>query len=80
VFLGRDFGHTRNYSEEIAARIDAEIEKIISDAYHQTKEKLTVHMDQLHTIAKYLMENEKMDGEVFKELMEGTVTSENTEE
>ena len=80
VFLGRDFGHTRNYSEEIAARIDAEIEKIISDAYQQTKEKLTVHMDQLHTIAKYLMENEKMDGEVFKELMEGTVTSENTEE
>jgi len=71
IFLGRDFGHTRNYSEEIAARIDKEIEKIIMDAYAKTREKLTRHMDKLEEVAAYLLEHENMDGETFKALMEG---------
>ncbi len=74
IFLGRDFGHTRNYSEEIAARIDKEIEKIITDAYAKTREKLTRHLDKLEEVATYLLEHEKMDGDAFKLLMEGNAT------
>ncbi len=73
IFLGRDFGHTRNYSEEIAARIDKEIEKIITDAYAKTREKLTRHLDKLEKVAAYLLEHEKMDGDAFKALMEDTL-------
>ena len=71
IFLGRDFGHTRNYSEETAAKIDAEMDDIINGAYKQTQQKLTEHMDQLHTVAEYLIKNEKIDGEKFVELMKG---------
>ena len=71
IFLGRDFGHTRNYSEEVAARIDAEIEKIITDAYEFTRQKLTEHSDKLREVAQYLIENEKMDGEAFEAMMSG---------
>ena len=79
IFLGRDFGHTRNYSEEIAARIDAEVENIINTAYAKTKEKLTVHIEKLHQVAEFLMENEKMDGEQFKAMMENAHTEEQSE-
>lgn len=71
VFLGRDFGHTRNYSEEIAALIDEEISKIITDAYKRTTQKLTEAREKLHLIAEYLIENEKMSGDQFVAAMEG---------
>ncbi len=70
VFLGRDFGHTRNYSEEIAAKIDAEIASIIRTCYGKTKDILSRHMDKLQVVAKFLLENEKMSGEEFKAIME----------
>lgn len=54
VFLGRDFGHTRNYSEEVAAEIDKEINRIITNGYVETEKKLTEHMDKLHAVAQYL--------------------------
>lgn len=72
IFLGRDFGHTRNYSEEVAAKIDEEIEAIIMNGYRETERKLKEHIDKLHAIAQYLFENEKMDGETFRKMMEGT--------
>lgn len=71
VFLGRDFGHTRNYSEEVAAQIDEEINAIITACYQETTRKLTEHMDKLHAVAQYLFHNEKLDGEQFAALMEG---------
>ena len=71
VFLGRDFGHTRNYSEEVASRIDTEITNIINNAYAATKDKLSTHMDKLEAVANYLIEHEKMDGDTFKEMMDG---------
>lgn len=71
VFLGRDFGHTRNYSEEVAAQIDEEIRGIIENGYNETSRKLTEHMDKLHAVAGYLFEHEKIDGEQFAALMEG---------
>ncbi len=71
VFLGRDFGHTRNYSEEVAAEIDKEINRIITNGYVETEKKLTEHMDKLHAVAQYLFHHEKLDGEQFKAIMEG---------
>lgn len=71
VFLGRDFGHTRNYSEEVAAEIDEEINAIITGCYANTREILSSHIDKLHAVAQYLFQNEKLDGEQFKALMEG---------
>ena len=71
VFLGRDFGHTRNYSEEVAAEIDEEINAIITGCYDKTREILSSHIDKLHAVAQYLFQNEKLDGEQFKALMEG---------
>ncbi len=70
VFLGRDFGHTRNYSEEIAAKIDEEINGIIHRGYKKTEEILKAHMDKLHEVAAYLIANEKMDGDVFTRMMQ----------
>ncbi len=71
IFLGRDFGHTRNYSEEVAAKIDEEIQSIITSAYAETERKLTEHMDKLHTVAQYLFHHEKLDGDQFDKLMKG---------
>ena len=72
VFIGRDMGHTKNYSEETAAKIDAEIHRIIADAYRKTEEILNAHMPKLHEVAAYLMKHEKMSGEVFDQIMDGT--------
>ncbi len=71
VFLGRDFGHTRNYSEQIAAQIDTEINRIVTDAYKKTTECLAKDEHKLHLISQYLIENEKMDGAQFRAAMEG---------
>lgn len=71
VFLGRDYSHMRNYSEETAAEIDEEINVIIKNAYDRTKNILTEHIDRLHSVAKALIEREKIDGDEFKALMNG---------
>lgn len=71
VFLGRDFGHTRNYSEQIAAEIDSEINRIVTAAYKRTTACLSENEEKLHLIAGYLIEHEKMDGTQFKAAMEG---------
>ena len=69
VYLGRDYGQERNYSENVAAEIDAEVREIIDTAYEKTKDILSAHMEQLDLVAKYLIVNEKVDGDVFKKLM-----------
>ncbi len=69
IFLGRDFGHTRNYSEEVAAQIDVEIKGIISDCYSQTERKISENIEKLHAVAQFLFSNEKMDGDQFKGIM-----------
>ena len=71
VFLGRDFSSSRNYSEAIAAEIDSQIKRIITDAYKRCEEILRANMDQLETVSEYLIKHEKVDGEVFKLLMSG---------
>ncbi len=69
-FLGRDMGHIRNYSEETASKIDAEVKRMIDNAYQQTADILNLHMDQLHQVAQYLFRHEKMSGEDFAQMME----------
>ena len=70
VFIGRDMGHIKNYSEKTAAEIDAEIRRLVEDGYHKTESILKEHMDKLHEVAKFLFVNEKMSGEEFLEVME----------
>ena len=72
TFLGRDFSQNRNYSESVAAEIDAEIRHIIDSSYIKTEKILTDNLDKLHTLAKKLLTEEKVSGEDFKALMEGT--------
>ena len=69
VFLGKDYNHMRNYSENIAAVIDEEVERIIGDAYKRTEKILTEHIDQLHVVAEALIKLEKIDKEQFESLM-----------
>lgn len=71
VFLGRDFGSTKNYSEQVAAEIDAEIRAYVEAGYAKAEEILTTHIDQLHAVAQYLIEHEKIDGSDFEKLMKG---------
>ncbi|MBQ0014278.1 MAG: ATP-dependent zinc metalloprotease FtsH [Oscillospiraceae bacterium] len=69
VFIGRDYGHIKNYSEATASIIDEEIESIVNDAYARADEILRLHIDKLHLLAKYLMAYEKIDGILFEQLM-----------
>ncbi|MCI8442334.1 MAG: ATP-dependent zinc metalloprotease FtsH [Provencibacterium sp.] len=71
VFLGRDFNHTRNYSENVAAAIDEEIRRIVDNGYEKAEKILTEHMDQLERVANFLFEYEKVDAEGFERLMKG---------
>lgn len=79
VFLGRDYGHAKDYSEAFAQEIDEEISAIIHNGYDRTEKILTDHMDKLHELAQYLIKYEKIDGEKFAKLMNGEL-QENTDE
>ncbi len=71
VFLGRDYNSNKTYSEGIASEIDSEIREIVHGAYDKAIKLLQEHIDQLHTVAKYLIEHEKLNGEQFTKLMSG---------
>ena len=73
VFLGRDFSSTPNYSEQIAADIDKEIESIITGQYDKALGILKANMPKLHKVAQILFHEEKIDGEAFRALMESEV-------
>lgn len=70
VFMGRDFGRTRNYSEEVAAEIDKEMKRIINDAYETAVGLLERHKPALHGIAKALLEKETLNDDEFREVFE----------
>ncbi len=70
VFMGRDFGHTRDFSEEIAAEIDKEVKKIVDERYDIAKKLLTENRDMLEYISKTLLDEETIDEKRFVELME----------
>lgn len=77
VFLGKDYGTVRNYSEEIAKEIDEEIKNIVTNGYNRCEEILKANIDKLHKLAEYLIENEKIDGDGFLRLMNDEVVANN---
>lgn len=70
VFLGRDYGTDRNYSDKIAYEIDQELQRIINECYEKCKELLIKHRDQLDLIANTLLRVETLDAEQIKQLIE----------
>ena len=70
VFLGRDLGRGRNFSEEVGAMIDKEIKSLISNAYNTAEELLKKNVNKLHAVASTLLEKEKIDGKEFEEIFE----------
>ena len=70
IFIGRDFGQTKSYSEETAGMIDEEVKKIFDEATALCEKILTEHADQLRAIAEYLLEHETMEAEEFNYFFE----------
>ena len=70
VFMGRDFGHQRDYSEEVAAEIDNEVQRIVNEQYELAKTLLEDNRDMLDTISHKLLEMETLDEKEFVDLME----------
>jgi cell division protease FtsH len=75
-FLGRDFGHEADYSEEIAREIDDEIRRIVEDAHERARRVLSEHMDELQRLSKILIEYETIDRGQFQDLLAGTAAEE----
>ena len=70
IFMGRDFGHNRDFSEEIAADIDREVKKIVDERYEIAKDILSKNRDMLEYISKALLDKETLDEKDFEELMQ----------
>lgn len=68
VFLGRDLGHTKNFSEETATLIDEEVKRIMDECYKEARRILEEHMDILHRCANLLLEKDRIDGKEFEQL------------
>ncbi|MBA3741134.1 MAG: cell division protein FtsH, partial [Chloroflexi bacterium] len=73
VFLGREISEQRNYSDEVAAKIDAEVRAIIDNGFNRAKEALTTHREVLDRLAALLIEKETIESDEFESLFEGVV-------
>jgi len=73
IFLGREISEQRNYSDEVAAKIDAEVREIIDRAYDRAKEALTAQREVLDKLAALLVEKETIEHEEFESLFEGVL-------
>ncbi|MDD4797474.1 MAG: AAA family ATPase, partial [Eubacteriales bacterium] len=69
VFIGRDYGHTRNTSEALAAKVDAEMKAMLTQAQKRAEEALRNNMDKLQAIIDVLLKKEKIDGEEFRRIV-----------
>lgn len=76
VFLGRDYGHVDNCSNEVASKIDREVKAIIDSCYKKGEDILKENIAKLHEVAKQLYENEKLTGDEFRAIMDGNPTQE----
>lgn len=79
VFIGRDYGHTKDYSEESSARIDNEVTEILRNCYQRCEDILKANMDKLIAVSDYLLEHETMDSETFNAIMKADTDSETEE-
>jgi cell division protease FtsH len=71
IFLGRDIGEQRNYSEDVAGEIDHEIHQIVNAGYKKAKDILTRRKDDMIKLAEYLKEVETMDGDDIDKILRG---------
>jgi len=71
VFLGRDFGHVKNYSEATAVAIDEEIRRIVEESYQRTRAILVENRAALVTVSEALLERENLDGSEIREMVFG---------
>ncbi len=69
VFMGRDFGHQRDYSEQVAYEIDTEIKRIVDERYALAKQLLTENRDMLEAISRELLDKETIDEQEFEAIM-----------
>ncbi len=74
VFLGRDLGHARNYSEKVATMIDKEVRRIMDECYQEAKLIIESHIDVLHRCAAALLEKERINRAEFEALFEVSPT------
>ncbi|NLC45427.1 MAG: ATP-dependent zinc metalloprotease FtsH [Clostridiales bacterium] len=68
VFLGRDYGHTQSYSEDIASLIDEEVRRLVQQGFNHAKQLLQENINRLHNVAEALLEREKLEAEEFEEI------------
>lgn len=80
VFIGRDFNHTKDYSETTATEIDDEIRRIIRECYNKAETMLNENMDKLHEVAKALMKKEKLEADEFEAVFLGNSIDVDVEE
>ena len=73
VFIGRDYGHTREYGEQTASLIDKEIRSIVDDCYAKAKELLVKYHDALAAVAESLIKKEKLDQFEFEKVFNETM-------
>lgn len=71
LFLGKEIGHMKSYSEELAKKVDSEIKRLLDEAYSRASTILKGKTDLLHKMTKVLIEREKIDGEEFETLWNG---------
>ena len=71
VFLGRDFGHQKSYSEKVAADIDEEVRSILDNAMETALSLIRTHKDKMEELAEQLIMKEKLTAEEFEQIMEG---------
>ncbi len=71
VFLGKEYGHTKNYSEAIAAKVDVEIEKILNEAKKRAKDIITKNKAMVERVTRVLVEREKLNKEEFQKILAG---------
>ena len=76
IFLGKEIGEQRDYSEAVAQEIDAEVRRIVHEAHERAKQVLREHREQLDAVAARLMEVETLDAEEFVAVVEGRLTPE----
>jgi cell division protease FtsH len=69
IFLGREFAQHRDYSEDTARLIDAEISAIVTQSYEKAKEIIQGNMDTLHRLASALLEKEVLDGNQIERII-----------
>lgn len=71
VFLGKDQGHEANYSDDVAAQIDGEVQELVDAAHAEAHELLTIHRDVLDRLADSLMEHETLEGDALDAILAG---------